>query len=93
VPPLWLSPVNTVTDGPGAELGVPAWPPAAGASVFRTPAGAIPPLPLAATPGPLPIRVNATENLPGSGSGAPQDLPRRNAFVDTIILSAAWRPV
>jgi hypothetical protein len=83
---------NTVTDGPAAEPGVPAWRPVPGASVVRTPAGAIPPLPLAATPGPLRIRIHETENLPGSGSGVPQDLLRRNVFVDTIILPAAWRP-
>ena len=32
------------------------------------------------------------EPAAGSGSGAPQDLLRRNVFVDTIILPAAWRP-
>ncbi|WIM92898.1 hypothetical protein ACTOB_004856 [Actinoplanes oblitus] len=83
---------NTVPGGPAVEPGVPAWRPVEGARVVRTPAGAIPPLPLAATPGPLRIRIRETEDLPGSADGGPPDLVRRNVFVDTIILPAAWRP-
>jgi hypothetical protein len=84
--------LDLVVDDPAAEPQVPAWRPASGGPVVRSAAGSIPPLTLVATPGRLRVRLRETENLAGTGTGSQQDLLRRNVFVDTIILPAAWRP-
>jgi hypothetical protein len=84
--------LDLVVDDPAAEPQTPAWRPVPGGSVVRTAAGSIPPLTLAATTGPLRVRVRETESLSGAEAGSPPDLLRRNVFVDTIILPPAWRP-
>ena len=83
--------LDAVVEDAAAEPGLPAWRPVLGGTVVRTPAGSIPPLPLAATAGRLRVRVRETEDLPG-GDGGPADLVRRSVFVDTIVLPQAWHP-
>ena len=85
--------VDVVVDDAAEEPHISAWRPVAGASVVRTAGGSIPPLTLPATPGRLRVRLRETEDrLTEPTSGAFRDLLRRNVFVDTIILPAAWQP-
>jgi hypothetical protein len=84
--------IDMVVDDPAAEPQIPAWRAVPGGTVVRTAAGSIPPLTLVATAGRLRVRIRETENLSGADTGSPSDLLRRNVFVDTVILPAAWGP-
>jgi hypothetical protein len=69
---------------------VPAWRPK-GAPVNRNPDGTIPPITLPDTTGHLRLRLCESEDRLGAAVGeAHADVLRRNVFVDTLVLPAAW---